>query len=129
MASMNGPRRALERQIETVTIGLLVVWIGVAMATTFDNDTAGLDLMVAGGILLAGAILQRVIGGQAGAMVIAGLVVGLLGLDDFLASREQELPIAAIVVIVVGTVIFLSAFSRRGRGPRISVTSSRDDRA
>jgi hypothetical protein len=106
-------KRALERKIEGATWGLLLIWAGVYLAV--DHMKAGVPALVAGSILLASAMLQRAIGGDAGIMYWgSGLGFALWGLND-LVNKKHDFPVLATVLILVGLFVLLRALGASHR--------------
>lgn len=101
-----------ERRVEAFTWGALLIWVGVSLAVDFHR---GVPSLVAGLILLVSAIIQRVVGWDAGIILwAAGLALSISGLND-LTNRNHHLPALAIVLILIGGSIVLRAI---GAGPR-----------
>ena len=107
------PRRNSDR-IQTATWGILIIWVGIMLGTKLDNDHEGLGMTVLGSIFLVSGLLQRIAGEHGGVgFVIAGLTLTLIGVNDLVG--DDQISVAAIVVVIVGTVILLSAL----RKPRV----------
>lgn len=110
---------------EGFALGLILVWVGIAMVTELDNETPGLNLMVIGGILLFSALLKRIARNRdAGGLL--GLVLALVGVNEYLESRAVDVPVLAYVIIGVGALIVIGSF--RGKGVSIQITRDRRHR-
>jgi hypothetical protein len=110
---MNVFKSAAERRIEALTWGALLLWVGVSLAIDMHKGIPGL---VAGCILLASAIYQRLRGWEAGIILWAGgLALTISGLNDLRAGHHR-LSALAIVLILIGGAIVLRALT--GGGPR-----------
>ncbi|MFN2614908.1 MAG: hypothetical protein ABR552_08865 [Actinomycetota bacterium] len=111
-------KRVLERKIEGATWGLLLIWLGVHIAAHLPK---GIPALVAGSILLASALLQRAIGGDAGIVYWgSGLGLALWGLNDRLSASKHNFPVLATVLIVVGVFVLLRTLGASHR-PHLSV--------
>jgi hypothetical protein len=100
-----------ERRVEAITWGSLLVWVGLSLGIDFHKGVPGL---VAGLILLVSAIVQKVMGWEAGIVLwAAGLALSLSGLND-LTNGRHHIPALAIVLILIGGWIVLRALA----GPR-----------
>jgi len=102
-----------ERRIEALTWGALLVWVGISLIVDLHR---GVPSLVAGSILLLSAIVQRVMGYEAGIILWAGgLALTISGLND-LRAGHHHLSVLAIVLILIGGSILLRAFG--GESPR-----------
>jgi hypothetical protein len=113
-----------ERRIEALTWGTLLVWVGLSLGIDFPKGVPGL---VAGLILLTSAIIQKVMGWEAGIVLwAAGLALTLSGLND-LTNGRHHVPALAIVLILIGGWIVLRALtgSRRPRRHLYDVSEPR----
>ncbi|MGZ4141912.1 MAG: hypothetical protein ACXVQY_05325 [Actinomycetota bacterium] len=109
---MNVFKSAGERRVEALTWGALLIWVGVSLAVDLHR---GVPSPVAGLILLTSAIVQRIVGWEAGIILwAAGLALSISGLND-LTNRNHHLPALAIILILIGGTIVLRAI---GAGPR-----------
>ncbi|HVL32387.1 MAG TPA: hypothetical protein VM600_02275 [Actinomycetota bacterium] len=98
-----------ERRLETVTWGLLLVWLGVMMMIEEPEGLAGVG---AGAILLLSAVLQKLLKWEAGAVLwIAGVALVFSGINELLGDRE--VPVLAIVLLVVGALVIGRAMAPR----------------
>jgi len=110
---MNVFKSQAERRVEAFTWGALLVWVGVSLIVDLHR---GVPSLVAGLILLTSAIIQRVMGWEAGIILWAGgLALSISGLND-LRAGHHHLSALAIILILIGGSILLRAIS--GPGPR-----------
>lgn len=110
--------RSTAARIQTATWGLLIIWVGIMMASTFDNENPGIGLTVLGSIFLVSGLVQRTQARrEGGGFIVAGVTILLLGINDLL---DQNLTAASIAVIVIGVLILASVFRKPvRRGPPI----------
>ena len=103
---MNVFKSQAERRVEAFTWGALLVWVGASLIVDLHR---GVPSLVAGLILLTSAIIQRVMGWEAGIILWAGgLALSISG--------HHHLSALAIILILIGGSILLRAIS--GPGPR-----------
>lgn len=98
---------------EGFSLGLILVWVGVAMVSDVDNDNPGLNFMVIGGILIASSLLRRMRDEAAGTGIL-GVILTLVGLNELLESRNVDLPVMAIVVIALGALMIIGSVRPKG---------------
>lgn len=102
-------RSGIAHRIEHATWGALILWLGVLLAV---DERDGVGFLGAGAILFASALLQRLAGHAAGAPFwIGGGVLLYLGFDDLYGL--DDVPVAAIALIVLGALILLRAVTGR----------------
>ena len=120
-----------ERRVEAATWGLLLIWAGaVIVADNGDRPfVKGVPAVVAGGILLLSAAVQKVMGWEAGFIFWAGgIAFGLSGLND-LTHGKRNLPVLAVILIIAGVLVLLRALSvPGGPGRHLRGVSSPHDR-
>ena len=123
--AMARPEKLRAERIQTATWGVLIIWVGIMMASRIDNDNEGVGMFVLGLIFLASGLLQRFMARREGVgFVIAGVVLALVGANDLFS--DGELSVGAIVVVVIGALLLASAF-RPKRGVRITIGSDEDE--
>jgi hypothetical protein len=106
-----------ERRIEAATWGLLLIWAGVVLAVELRE---GVPAVVAGGILLASALIQKSMGGEGGLVFWAGgIAFTLSGLND-LTNGRRHIPVLAVVLILFGAAVLGRALAG-GRHHRITI--------
>ena len=94
-------KRLREIKVESATWGLLILWIGAMMATTYDDTHDGFASVGAGVILLVSAVVQKALRFQVGIILwAAGIALLLTGLDDLLGT--DDLPIFALIAMAFG---------------------------
>jgi len=112
MPFMKDPR---ERRVEGATWGSLLVWVGILMTW---KEPRGIGPIVAGSIMLGSALFQKLAGWEAGLVLWAGGIAFLLsGINDRLHGN-QHVPALAVVLIIIGGMIFLRAFGKPDRRSR-----------
>ena len=110
---MNVFKSHAERRIEALTWGALLIWVGITLVVDFHR---GVPALVAGLVLLASAIVQRIAGWEAGFVLwVGGIALTVSGLND-LSNGHRHLSAFAIVLIIIGGAIILRAIT--GGGPR-----------
>ncbi len=111
------PRRNSDR-IQTATWGMLIIWVGIMLGTNLDNDHDGIGMTVLGSIFLLSGLLQRLAGEHGGVgFIIAGITLALIGVNDLVG--EDNISVAAIVVVILGVGILLSALRKPKVGEEI----------
>ncbi len=110
----------MQMESDNVAFGLILVWVGIAMASDVDNDVAGLNLMVIGGILVFGWLVRRLRGSRDSGLGIIGFVLAAIGLNQYFDEQGRDLPVAAIVVAAIGLAVIVSSIRprKRARGSR-----------
>lgn len=124
---MAGSSKIRADRVQTATWGVLIIWVGIMMASQIDNDNEGLGMFVLGLIFLASGLMQRLMSRREGiGFVIAGSVLALVGGNDLFS--DGNLSVGAIVVVVIGAMVLASAFRPR-RGVRITIGTDEVDEA
>lgn len=109
--------RLMNRQIETAAWGLLFVWWGFTeLFTTLPQGTGMLGI----GLILLGLNVARAINGVSASgftitLGILALVWGGLELLGSVMALPFEIPIFAIVLIVLGTSLLVRGLLQSGR--------------
>lgn len=112
-----------ERRVEAATWGLVLVWAGIMLVWSEPAGIAGIGYGV---LLLGSAILQKLMGWEAGLVLWAGGIALLLsGINDRL-GRDQHVPAIAVILIIIGGMLVLRAFAkpRTNRHIRLVRTSN-----
>ena len=85
---MNVFKSQAERRVEAFTWGALLVWVGASLIVDLHR---GVPSLVAGLILLTSAIIQRVMGWEAGIILWAGgFALSISGLNDLRAGHRDS---------------------------------------
>jgi hypothetical protein len=115
-----------ERRIELATWGLLLIWVGIWLSVDMRR---GVPALVTGGLLLGSALLQRVLGYEAGLVLwVGGFAFTLSGLND-LTRGKHHVPAFAIVLVIAGVLMLIRAFAGPQRRRHLrAVTHGRDPR-
>src|SRR5215467_13010444 len=96
-------KSAAERRIETLTWGALVLWVGISLIVDLNR---GVPSLVAGSILLASALYQRLRGWEAGIILWAGgLALTISGLNDLRAGHHHLSALAIILILIGGSIV------------------------
>jgi hypothetical protein len=104
----------LNRNFEAITWGALFIWWGITVLIPYLPDGAG---VIGIGLILIGANVARLlngipVGGFSTAVGILALVWGGLEIAGALLSLPFELPVFAILLIVLGAIILIPALFR-----------------
>lgn len=98
-----------ERNIERITMALLVVWLG---AMIIADEPRGMAPLGFGGILLASAVYQRFSGYHPGILTwVFGVVLVAVGIGDL--GIESDVPWFGIAVVLAGLWLLYRAIRRR----------------
>lgn len=96
----------------------MLLWIGIMMVV---DEAAGVASIGAGVILLAAAALRKAVSRRAApAMLIAGLLLLALGVND-LNGDDKGIPLLAVALIAFGTLMLVKALTRPSRGSTITI--------
>jgi hypothetical protein len=103
-------RPPAERRAHAVTIGLLVVWLGIILS--IRDHPEGLGPLGAGGILVLSGVFQRARGWHTGLLQwILGSALVFIGVGDLVPGWE-DVPWGGLAVIAAGLFILWRATSR-----------------
>lgn len=99
-------------RFQAATWALLIVWIGLMMATTYDEQNQGFASVGAGVILLGSAVVQKALRLEAGLVMWAvGATLLLVGLDDLLGT--DDLPLFALIAVALGAFLVVRGVSQK----------------